>query len=296
MEVAVIVLGRLPPTAMTKPTPSKKRALKQTHDVDVHERFALRVALGDSVLQLKEAIAIELAKALQVDVGFPPDVQMLTAAGRMLSDGDSIGAALLDARVVVCALDFPTPPPIARATSPMALNDRGIAQLVAMGFPVAKAKHALRLSHNSVETAIAYLTEHILPPTLEDDTATRLASVAMHQPYLLQQAIQGCSLDALATLSLDMMQDAIDKTLAVGNNDAVVLTDESDVEESKDASTDDGEAVAIRTTSFDSSDAKEAVLLRLQSLGFGRDDALAAYMACDENESAAANCLLDSFA
>ncbi|EQC40791.1 hypothetical protein SDRG_01861 [Saprolegnia diclina VS20] len=294
MDVAVIVLGRLPPTAVTKPTPSKKRSLKQTHDMDVHERFSLRVALGDSVLQLKEAIAIELAKALQVDVGFPPDVQLLTAAGRMLSDADSIGAALLDARVVVCALDFPTPPPVTRAMSPKAQNDHGIAQLVAMGFPVGKAKHALSLCHNSVEAAIAYLTEQILPPpTLEDDTATRLASVAMRQPYLLREAIQSCSLDALATLSLDVMQDAIEKTLAADNNDTVVLTDESDVEESKDSATDDDVFVATRS---ESSDALEAVLMRLQSLGFSREDALAAYMACDQNESAAANCLLDSFA
>ncbi|OQR93720.1 hypothetical protein ACHHYP_02336 [Achlya hypogyna] len=257
MEVTVVVMGRLPePTRRA----SKKRPLTQSRDV--YERFALRVALGESVLSLKQAIGAALEQALQADVSFSPEVQLLTAGGRLLADMDSIGAALLDVRMVVCALDFPEPvkTPAPESTE-IRVSDQGVAMLVGMGFSIANAQKALACCSNSVEASIAYLTENIMP----------------EMPYLLWQTIQGCPLDELAALSLAMMTEAVEKAMT----DANAVVDESDAEESKT-----GEALADA--------ALEAALQRLQSLGFSRNDALTAYMACDQDESAAANCLLDS--
>ncbi|KAF0692663.1 Aste57867_16278 [Aphanomyces stellatus] len=303
--ITVVVLGTLPgrpeePAVKSKDSASKKRQLleTQTHTT-VHVELDMQVELAWSVLTLKGEIATRLQQELQTSVEISPEVQFIAVNGRLVCDGDSLGQVLLDRRTVVCAIDA-APPVSETTTASVAAPSDAIQQLCFMGFSTTRAVEALQLTQNNVEAAVAFLTDGVhVDASGQDSTDDKLAEIALKRPYYLFTALQQCNPDHLMDLSLARMDAAMARRAAANearpHHDVIDVDEEESKEEvAAPRSGGDEGTFVYDEAAFLQEHADSAAVERLQAMGFGREDAYNAYVACGRNENNAANLLLEA--
>ncbi|KAF0775515.1 hypothetical protein AaE_000787 [Aphanomyces astaci] len=247
ISIKVVVLGNVPraaPPHAASGKKKKKRPLDQSQSSHINMEFHMHIELAWTVMRLKEAICTHLHRDLHGTAdSLRPEHQCIAVNGVLVCDADSLGTILLDTRTVVCAIDC-TESTRSDASSSRSGGRHGASldQLRSMGFSTKQSLEALDVSKNSLEGAVAFLTEGIRidPSSSHEVTDVHLAEVAMTKPYYLHTAIQSCNPDHLVDISLDRMTTAMqrrheqDQQQHSDEHDFVDVGNDSEGEETKD--------------------------------------------------------------
>jgi UV excision repair protein RAD23 len=192
--------------------------------------------------------------------------------------------------------------------------DAAVKNLMDMGFEESKVRNALRQAFNNPDRAVEYLmgggggvnipssNEQQQQPSTTSSTANnfftqisgnqqfrQLRSLVQQQPQMLEPVLQqlGQSNPQLVQF-INQNQEAFMEWLSEGDESALDEMDENE-EGGAVGGGNEPPSVVISLTNEE----QEAVE-RLASLGFDRSLAIEAYLACDKNETLAANYLFDS--
>lgn len=190
------------------------------------------------------------------------------------------------------------PPPAPPSMTP---NEQRVRDLMAMGYGEQEVRAALRASFNHPERAIEYLISGIpqnapqpanatasgpapnLQPWMSDPRFARVRDMLRQNPELLEVVLS--RLAETDPSAFEAIRDHQDEFLSMINGSSAGSVGEgSDL--SEDSEVDAASRHQITLTSEEA-----AAVERLVSLGFHRDLAVQAYLACDKNEELAADIL-----
>lgn len=190
------------------------------------------------------------------------------------------------------------PPPAPPSMTP---NEQRVRDLMAMGYGEQEVRAALRASFNHPERAIEYLISGIpqntsqpanmtasgpapnLQPWISDPRFARVRDMLRRNPELLEVVLSRLAETDPSTF--EAIRDHQDEFLSMINGSSAGSVGEAS-DPSEDSEVDAASRHQITLTSEEA-----AAVERLVSLGFHRDLAVQAYLACDKNEELAADIL-----